>query len=95
VKGFSRIEFSMTEGKPFSLDARLRELALGVTAAPNATSAERMEQLAILARWRYSSWCDGEMLMIDDWSRIPYRRLVNAVARIAHGPAPAHPSNRS
>jgi len=94
-KGFSRIEFSMTEGKPFSLDARLRELALGITPQPTGTPVERMEQLAILARWRYSSWCDGEMLMIDDWSKIPYRRLVNAVARIAHGPKSAHPSSHS
>ena len=43
-----------------------------------------MEQLAVLSRWRYSTWCDGELLMVDDWSKIPYRRLVNAVARVAH-----------
>jgi excinuclease UvrABC nuclease subunit len=84
-KGFSTIEFQMTEGKPFSLDARLRELATVVDAEPSGNPLERMEQLAILARWRYSGWCDGELMMVDDWAKIPYRRLVNAVARIAHG----------
>jgi excinuclease ABC subunit C len=92
-RGFSRIEFALEigreGGKPFSLDARLRELVSQVSDKPvtgesSANPTERMEQLAILARWRYSSWCDGEMLMVDDWSKIPYRRLVNAVARIAH-----------
>jgi len=83
-KGFSKIEFSMGEGKPFSLDARLRELAQAIEPGPSAGSIERMEHLAVLSRWRYSSWCDGELLMVEDWSKIPYRRLVNAVARIAH-----------
>ena len=46
------------------------------------TGVERMEQLAVLARWFYSSWCDGELLMVDDWAKIPYRKLVNAVSRI-------------
>ncbi len=98
-RGLTRIEFGVeigrVEGQTFSLDGRLRQLASMIDDQPAATAAERMEQLAILARWRYSSWCDGEMLMVDDWSKIPYRRLVNAVARIAHGQASAHPSNRS
>jgi excinuclease ABC subunit C len=105
-KGFSRIEFSISEGKPFSMDARLRELASAIGHEPSASPRERTEQLAVMARWRYSSWCDGELLMVDDWGKIPYRRLVNAVARIAHAspatPAPApvaqpepHPSTHS
>ncbi len=87
-KGFSSIEFQMTEGKPFSLDARLRELATAIDALPSGDAVERTEQIALLARWRYSSWCDGELLMVDDWAKIPYRRLVNAVARIAHAQRP-------
>ena len=54
-----------------------------------------MEHLAVIARWFYSSWCDGELLMVDDWAKIPYRKLVNAVSRIAKGQQPPRPNTRS
>jgi len=92
--GFSRIEFNPADGTSVSLDQRLRELALGVE-HPNADGKLRMEQLAVIARWFYSSWCDGELLMVDDWTKIPYRKLVNAVSRIAHGQQPNRPSTHS
>lgn len=94
-RGFTRIEFTFADGRAVSLDARLRELAQTITAESSTGAAERMEQLAILARWRYSGWCDGELLPIDDWAKIPYRKLVNAVSRIAHGQAPPRPSTHS
>jgi excinuclease UvrABC nuclease subunit len=80
--GFSLIEFNPADGTSVSLDARLRELALAVP-SDSASELERMEQLAVVARWFYSTWCDGELLMVDDWTKIPYRKLVNAVSRIA------------
>lgn len=85
-QGFTRLEFTSADGRVASLDARLREMA---TAVPErrAGSVERMEQLAILSRWFYSSWRDGEMLIVDDWAKIPYRKLVNAVSRVAKGQA--------
>jgi excinuclease ABC subunit C len=81
-QGFSRLEFHPADGRVASLDARLRELASVVEARP-AEAMIRMEQLAILSRWFYSSWRDGEMLMVEDWNKIPYRKLVNAVSRVA------------
>jgi len=93
-QGFSQLEFAPADGASVSLDARVRELALS---APSIAThgIERMEHLAVLARWLYSSWCDGEMLLVDDWSKIPYRRVVNAVSRIAHGQPPHRPSIHS
>jgi excinuclease ABC subunit C len=93
-QGFSRIEFNPADGTSVSLDARLRELVVAVP-SNGAAGVERMEQLATVARWFYSSWCDGELLMVDDWSKIPYRKLVNAVSRIAQGQPPHRPSTRS
>ena len=78
-----------------SLDARLRELAQAVESAPSPGGKERMEQLAIVSRWFYSSWRDGELLMVDDWSKIPYRKLVNAVSRIVQTQRPHRPSSHS
>ena len=97
-QGFSRIEFATADGASVSLDARLRELAASVSCNA-AIGLARMEQLAVLARWFYSSWCDGELLLVDDWAKIPYRKLVNAVSRIAAAsraaPPPHRPSSHS
>jgi hypothetical protein len=93
-QGFSELDFAPADGTSVSLDARLRELAINVP--ENRTAGiDRMEHLAVLARWLYSGWCDGELLMIDDWSKFPYRKLVNAVSRIAHGQLPHRPSTHS
>lgn len=93
-QGFAPLEFAAAEGTSVSLDARLRELAMNAPSVSRSGS-EKTEHLAVLARWLYSGWCDGELLLVDDWSKIPYRRLVNAVSRIAHGQPPHRPSTRS
>jgi len=92
-QGFSHIAFNPADGASVSLDARLRELAVNVP-SNEASGVERMEQLAVVARWFYSSWCDGELLLVDDWAKIPYRKLVNAVSRIAAVSRGAQPSHR-
>jgi excinuclease UvrABC nuclease subunit len=87
-QGFSRLEFHAADGASVSLDARVREMATAVPVRA-AAGIERMEQLATLARWFYSGWCDGELLLVDDWQKIPYRKLVNAVSRVLQGKKPA------
>jgi excinuclease UvrABC nuclease subunit len=93
-QGFSQLDFASADGTSVSLDSRLRDLALNLPCRA-ASGIERMEQIAVLARWAYSGWCDGEVLPVDDWAKIPYRKLVNAVSRIAHGQLPHRPSTRS
>jgi excinuclease UvrABC nuclease subunit len=93
-QGFTHLDFIAADGRSISLDTRLREIA---TALPErrAGPIERMEQLAIVSRWFYSSWRDGEMLLLDDWSKIPWRKLVNAVSRVASPQRTPRPSNYS
>ena len=67
-----------------SLDRKLRETFAALTPRKLAVR-ERQEYLALLARWYYSSWRDGEWLAFDSYEQIPYRKLVNAVSRVAHG----------
>jgi excinuclease ABC subunit C len=98
-QGFRRLDFSLADGRSVSLDQRLRETAASIGDA-RATPLERMEQIAILSRWFYSTWRDGEMLLVDDWEKLPWRKLVNAVSRVAAGrtakePPTPHPNNRS
>ena len=61
------------------MDQRLREIAAGI--APAATPD--LEHLAVLVRWHGSSWRDGEWIGFDSFEKIPYRKIVNAVARVA------------
>ncbi|MFN3325203.1 MAG: hypothetical protein ACK5AZ_17040 [Bryobacteraceae bacterium] len=64
------------------LDQRLKETAAALPPL-RATLQERQEHLALLARWFYSSWRDGEWLQYESPEAIPYRRLVRAVSRVA------------
>ena len=78
-----RFSFEVQEGRTVSLDRKLREMF--AEAAPRKpTVRERQEYLALLARWYYSTWRDGEWIAFDSYDEIPYRKLVNAVSRVAH-----------
>jgi excinuclease ABC subunit C len=78
-----RFGFEVVEGKTVSMDYRLREIAAAIEPRRLAVQ-ERQEHLALLARWYYSSWRDGEWLPFADTGHIPYRKLVNAISRIAN-----------
>ncbi len=80
--GPRRLSFEVHEGKPAPLDRALREIFSA--ADPRRLGVrERQEYLAVLARWYYSSWCDGEWLGFESYGEIPYRKLVNAISRVA------------
>jgi excinuclease UvrABC nuclease subunit len=70
------------DGRPVSLDHRLRDTVLSLT-PPLVSQLERAEHLAILARWYYSSWRDGEWLNVSTPESLSYRKLVNMVNRVA------------
>src|SRR5215469_3249852 len=78
----ARFGFEIQEGKPVSLDRKLREVFAAV-APVKLTVRERQEYLALLARWYYSTWRDGEWLAFASFEEIPYRKLVNAINRVA------------
>jgi hypothetical protein len=78
-----RLCLSETAGAGRSLDQRVRELAVGI----NPAGSPNLEHLAILVRWHGSSWRDGEWIGFETLDRIPYRKLVNAIGRVAAGRA--------
>jgi excinuclease ABC subunit C len=78
-----RFSFEVQEGRTVSLDRKLRE-TIATISPRKLTVRERQEYLALLARWYYSTWRDGEWLSFDSGREIPYRKLVNAVSRVAH-----------
>lgn len=74
-------EFPLTSH--VSLDQRLRELVAGFAPA-TVSRQERQEHLALLARWFYSTWRDGEWIGFESLEKLPYRKLVRAISRV-HG----------
>jgi excinuclease ABC subunit C len=62
-----------------SMDRRVREAAAALAFA----GPPDPEHLAILVRWHGSSWRDGEWIGFDSAERIPYRKIVNAIGRVA------------
>jgi excinuclease ABC subunit C len=72
------VEFALTS--LVSLDQRLRELVASLQPVMPPL-AEKQEHLALLARWHYSSWSDGEWIAFTGLDRVPYRKLVRAISR--------------
>jgi excinuclease ABC subunit C len=62
-----------------SLDRRLREMIAGIA----CNGSPNLEHLAILSRWYGSTWRDGEWVGFESPEKIPYRRIVNSIARVA------------
>jgi len=81
-----RFSFEVQEGRPVSMDHQLRE-AFGAARFRTLSLRHRQEYLALLARWYYSSWRDGEWLSFESYDDIPYRKLVHAISRVARQPA--------
>jgi excinuclease ABC subunit C len=74
-----RVNLSETIGAGSSLDRRMRELVASIV----PTGEPDLEHLSILVRWQGSSWKDGEWIGFDSIDKLPYRKLVNAMGRVA------------
>lgn len=77
-----RFSFEVAEGKSVPLDERIRRLVSEMAWKAGGVR-ERQEHLALLARWFYSSWRDGEWIEFAGLEDIPYRKLVRAMSRTA------------
>jgi excinuclease UvrABC nuclease subunit len=78
-------EFRLTSN--VSLDARLRELVASLEPAA-VPLQEKQEHLALLARWHYATWSDGEWIGFHNLEEVPYRKLVRAISRVRQSTNP-------
>jgi excinuclease ABC subunit C len=69
-------------GDMVPMDRRLRDIT-GVLSVPRVSLRERQEHVALLARWYYSSWRDGEWIPFPALDEMPYRRVVRAISHVA------------
>jgi excinuclease ABC subunit C len=75
------LDFSMEEAGAKSLDHDLRE-RLNTALGETTRSGKRLEDLAIFARWYYSSWRDGHWFPFRSLNDLNYRRLVREISNI-------------
>ena len=74
--------YSIEKGRSVSLDSRLRAL-LEQSQFTTGTTRERTDHMALFNRWYRGSWRKGEVLLFDGLDRVPYRKLVRAISRVA------------
>ena len=77
-------------GEMVPMDRRLREIVEGLPTS-RVGMRERQEHIALLARWCYSSWRDGQWIGFAGLAEVPYRRVVRAISAVAAGQQAALP----
>lgn len=77
LHGPSYLELGENVSSPLSLDERFRLLFDGLLShAEDLPGASSWEHLALFARWYYSSFRQGEVVMLSSPSQIPHARLI-------------------
>jgi excinuclease ABC subunit C len=77
-----RLSVAGTMAPSVSLDQRLREVVSGMEWSGQGRR-RRQEHIALLARWYYSSWREGEWLPFETIEKLSFRRLVRLISRVA------------
>jgi hypothetical protein len=78
------LDVGMQQGdEPVSLDVRLRAFLDTAGRHSGMSMRDRQDHIALLVRWFFSSWRDGEWVSMPDLRKPPVRRLVGAVSRVA------------
>lgn len=79
----SPIPFSLAlADQTASMDRRVKDIVSQLQPV-KAAHRERQEHLAMLARWFYSTWRDGQWVAIPDLGAAPYRRIIGAISKTA------------
>jgi hypothetical protein len=81
-----RLEIPQDDAQAKSLDQTIRELLTNGLRAPTEQS-RRAEDLAIFARWYYSSWRDGQWFPFRSIEDLNYRKLVKEISSMVKSSA--------
>ena len=80
------LQFSTMEPGAWSLDQELREKVAGsLGTGVESAVGNRVEHVALFARWYYSSWRDGHWFAFSKLEDLPYRRMVREVSNLLTG----------
>jgi Nuclease subunit of the excinuclease complex len=83
-----RLDFSQPESQAKSLDRALRD-SLATHLQNPCSEGIRVEEIALLARWYFSSWRDGDWFSFRGLEDLNYRKLVRGISNLLRDmPAP-------
>jgi hypothetical protein len=85
IRGPSALSLDENVPNPTPLDRQLHDLmeSLGGQASPSAPPPlPPWEHLSLLARWYYSSFRQGELVMLNSNQTIPHRRLIRICRKV-------------
>ena len=83
LRGPVTLSLDENVASPVSLDQQLHELLDPLAQRPSAEhSAPAWEHLSLLARWYYSSFRTGELLMLGPSQEIPHSRLIRLCRKL-------------
>jgi excinuclease ABC subunit C len=88
IHGPATLSLDENVSNPMPLDRQLQDLmaGLGSDAGPEAhADAPPWEHLTLLARWYYSSFRQGEIVMLNPDQAIPHSRLIRLCRKIVIG----------
>jgi len=87
LAGPASLAFDENVPSPVPLDQRLHALFETLLAAPGSTDkAPQWEHLSLFSRWYYSSFREGEIVMLASPAEIPHARLIRLCRKILNGP---------
>jgi excinuclease ABC subunit C len=86
---------SAEHAKSQSMEARIQETLLSLSAEKAKSALETMEHLALLKRWYYRGSRTGEIFFADAKGELPMRRIVRGISRVFHGEKPEEPAQPS
>ena len=88
LAGFSQdpitLEMSDSDASSPFPDSRLRDLLTPVFLDPSR-NGQQSENLAVFARWYYSSWRDDDWIALPRLDAAAYRKLTRGIAKLAKG----------
>lgn len=96
VRGPVSLSLAENVSAPISLDQQIQDLLASLVSPANAPEAEGTperssvppwEHLSLLARWYYSSFRTGEIVMLPESREIPHSRLIKLCRKVVEGEA--------
>jgi excinuclease ABC subunit C len=88
LRGPALLDLGENVSSPLSLDERFRLLFGALLGQEdNFPAASSWEHLSLFARWYYSSFRQGELVMLSSPSQIPHARLIRICRKIVANPS--------
>jgi excinuclease ABC subunit C len=88
LRGPALLDLGENVSSPLSLDERFRQLFEALLRQEdNFPAASVWEHLSLFARWYYSSFRQGELVMLPSPSQIPHARLIRICRKIVANPS--------